>query len=101
MKDHFSLVGERCSHDQQFSVLKQRARENEIVITHLLTGLCKHYYYQSCLANINLTQFNGLCSLKHGESHHQSINVPTAWARAFLLDYLQGEQAVTYHADPV
>jgi hypothetical protein len=33
--------------------------------------------------------------------HHQPINVPTAGAQAFLMDYLQGEQAITHHAGPV
>jgi hypothetical protein len=26
--------------------------------------------------------------------HHQPINVPTAGAQAFLMDYLQGERAI-------
>jgi hypothetical protein len=35
------------------------------------------------------------------EHHHQPINVPTARAQAFLMDYPQGERAITHHADPV
>jgi hypothetical protein len=34
-------------------------------------------------------------------SHHQPINVPTAGAQAFLMDYPQGERAITHHAGPV
>jgi hypothetical protein len=33
--------------------------------------------------------------------HHQPINVPTAGAQAFLMDYPQGERAITHHAGPV
>jgi hypothetical protein len=29
--------------------------------------------------------------------HHQPINVSTARAQAFLIDYLQGELAITHH----
>jgi hypothetical protein len=32
--------------------------------------------------------------------HHQPINVPTAGAQAFLMDYPQGERAKTHHAGP-
>jgi hypothetical protein len=32
------------------------------------------------------------------DSHHQPINVPTAGAQAFLMDYPQGERAITHHA---
>jgi hypothetical protein len=34
-------------------------------------------------------------------SHHQPFNVPTAGAQAFLMDYPQGERAITHHAGPV
>jgi hypothetical protein len=33
--------------------------------------------------------------------HHQPINVPTTGAQAFLMDYPQGERAITHHAGPV
>jgi hypothetical protein len=33
--------------------------------------------------------------------HHQPINVPTAGAQVFLMDYPQGERAITHHAGPV
>jgi hypothetical protein len=33
--------------------------------------------------------------------HHQPINVPTAGEQAFLVDYPQGERAITHHAGPV
>jgi hypothetical protein len=33
--------------------------------------------------------------------HHQPINVPTSGAQAFLMDYPQGERAITHHAGPV
>jgi hypothetical protein len=33
--------------------------------------------------------------------HHQPINVLTAGAQAFLMDYPQGERALTHHAGPV
>jgi hypothetical protein len=33
--------------------------------------------------------------------HHQPINVPTAGTQAFLMDYPQGERAITHHAGPV
>jgi hypothetical protein len=42
-------------------------------------------------------QFQRLCH----HHHHQPINVPTAGAQAFLMDYLQGEPAITHHAGPV
>jgi hypothetical protein len=32
---------------------------------------------------------------------HQPINVPTAEAQGFLTDYLQGEGAITNHANPL
>jgi hypothetical protein len=34
-------------------------------------------------------------------NHNQHINVPTAGAQDFLLDYPQGEWAITHHAGPV
>jgi hypothetical protein len=37
----------------------------------------------------------------HHHHHHQPINVPTAGAQAFLMDYPQGERAITQHAGPV
>jgi hypothetical protein len=43
---------------------------------------------------------NAYASLSHTH-HHQPINVPTAGAQAFLMDYPQGEQAITHHAGPV
>jgi hypothetical protein len=36
--------------------------------------------------------------LKKMHHHHQPINVPTAGAQAFLMDYPQGERAITHHA---
>jgi hypothetical protein len=33
--------------------------------------------------------------------HHQPINVPTAGAQAFFMDYPQGERTITHHAGPV
>jgi hypothetical protein len=33
--------------------------------------------------------------------YHQPINVPTAGAQTFLMDYPQEERAITHHADPV
>jgi hypothetical protein len=33
--------------------------------------------------------------------HDQLINVATAGAQAFLMDYLQGERAIILHAGPV
>jgi hypothetical protein len=36
-----------------------------------------------------------------GMYRHQPINVPTAGAQAFLMDYPQGERAITHHAGPV
>jgi hypothetical protein len=33
--------------------------------------------------------------------HHQPINVPTAGAQTFLIDYTYGEWAITYHVGPV
>jgi hypothetical protein len=33
--------------------------------------------------------------------HHQPINVPTTGAQTFLMDYPQGERAITHHAGPV
>jgi hypothetical protein len=41
------------------------------------------------------------CTRIHITSHHQPINVPTAGAQAFLMDYPQGERAITHHAGPV
>jgi hypothetical protein len=37
----------------------------------------------------------------HHHHHHQPINVPTAEAQAVLMDYPQGERAITHHAGPV
>jgi hypothetical protein len=33
--------------------------------------------------------------------HYHPINVPTAVAQAFLMDYTQRERAITHHAGPV
>jgi hypothetical protein len=33
--------------------------------------------------------------------HHQPINVPAAEVQAFLMDYTQGERAISHHAGPV
>jgi hypothetical protein len=33
--------------------------------------------------------------------HHQPINVSTAGAQAFFMDYPQGERAITHYAGPV
>jgi hypothetical protein len=33
--------------------------------------------------------------------HHKPINVPTAGAQAFLMEYPEGERAITHHAGPV
>jgi hypothetical protein len=39
--------------------------------------------------------------LKVHHHHHQPINVPTTGAKAFLMNYPQGEWAITHHAGPV
>jgi hypothetical protein len=39
--------------------------------------------------------------LLYHHHHHQPINVPTAGAHAFLMDYPQGERAITHRAGPV
>jgi hypothetical protein len=56
-------------------------------------------------------KYNGFCTHKHilynyllahiSMCHYQPINVPTAGAQAFLMDYPQGERAITHHASPV
>jgi hypothetical protein len=33
--------------------------------------------------------------------HHQPINISTAEAQTFLMDYPQAEWAITHHAGPV
>jgi hypothetical protein len=33
--------------------------------------------------------------------HHQPINALTVWAQAFLMDFSQGERAITHHAGPL
>jgi hypothetical protein len=38
---------------------------------------------------------------KGGHHHHQPIIVPIAGAQIFLMDYPQGERAITHHAGPV
>jgi hypothetical protein len=37
----------------------------------------------------------------HHHHHHQPINAPIAGAQAFLMDYPQGERAITHHTGPV
>jgi hypothetical protein len=37
----------------------------------------------------------------HHYRHHQPINVPTAGAQAFLIDYPQRERAITHYAGQV
>jgi hypothetical protein len=37
----------------------------------------------------------------HHHHHYQPINVPTAGTQAFLMDYPQGERAITHHVGPV
>jgi hypothetical protein len=46
---------------------------------------------------IYVTIFNERICIDH-HHHHQPINVPTARAEAFLMDYTQGEWAITHHA---
>jgi hypothetical protein len=38
---------------------------------------------------------------KRHHHHDRPINVPTAGAQAFLMDYPQGEGAITHHAGSV
>jgi hypothetical protein len=33
--------------------------------------------------------------------HHQLINVPSAGAQAYLVDYSQGERVIVHHTDPL
>jgi hypothetical protein len=40
-------------------------------------------------------------SLYHHHHHHQPINVSTAGAQAFLMDYTLGERSIIHHAGPV
>jgi hypothetical protein len=47
------------------------------------------------------SHIRGLVKCGHHHHHHQPINAPTAGAQAFLMDYPQGEQAITHHAGPV
>jgi hypothetical protein len=48
------------------------------------------------------SQLHSVLSLvKLHHHHHQPINVPTAGAQAFLMDYPQGEQAMSHHVDPM
>jgi hypothetical protein len=42
-----------------------------------------------------------MCKLNDHHHHHQPINVPTAGAQAFLMDYTQGERAISHYAGPV
>jgi hypothetical protein len=39
-----------------------------------------------------------VCGQQH--HHHQPINVPTAEAQAFFMDYQQGDRPLTHHTDP-
>jgi hypothetical protein len=41
-----------------------------------------------------------MCDMFH-HRHNQSINVPTAGAQAFLMDYTYGKQAIVHHAGRV
>jgi hypothetical protein len=42
------------------------------------------------------------CSVSYSlDTHLQPINVPTAGAQTFLMDYTQGIRAITYHGSPV
>jgi hypothetical protein len=47
----------------------------------------------------NKRELNRLFILFH--FHYQPINVPTAGVQAFLMDYPQGERAITHPAGPV
>jgi hypothetical protein len=49
----------------------------------------------SVIPNMYISQYRLRCH------HHQPINVPTAGAQAFLMDYPQGDRAITHHAGPV
>jgi hypothetical protein len=42
-----------------------------------------------------------LQSISWFQYRHQPINVLTAEAQAFLMDYTQGERTITHHARPV
>jgi hypothetical protein len=48
-----------------------------------------------CQNNIEISAIHSLSGSYH--HHHQPINVPTAEAQAFLMDYPQGERAITHH----
>jgi Na+-transporting NADH:ubiquinone oxidoreductase subunit NqrE len=63
---------------------------------HFLNILFKCVYFVVCQYKIQTkpTRINS-------SSHHQPINVPIAEAQAFLMDYPQGERAITHHAGPV
>jgi hypothetical protein len=59
-----------------------------------------HLTYLSIITDDRLTICHA-CNTSHHHHYHQPINVPTAGARAFLMDYPQGERAITHHAGPV
>jgi hypothetical protein len=54
------------------------------------------HVYADALARV-ASPHSGLLVRLH---HHQPINVPTAGAQAFLMDYPQGERAINHHAGP-
>jgi hypothetical protein len=66
-----------------------------------------HHYVLSCKNKQTKRGFHFFYKListltpNHHHHHHQPINVPTAGAQAFLMDYPQGERAITHHAGPV
>jgi hypothetical protein len=41
------------------------------------------------------------CKDMHITSSSSAINVPTTGAQAFIMDYTQGERAISHHACPV
>jgi hypothetical protein len=69
-------------------------------LKRILSCLCSFIRKKEHFAKIThkyTTQTNSHKSLNH---HHQPINVPTAGAQAFPMDYTR-ERGITHHAGPV
>jgi hypothetical protein len=55
-------------------------------------------FAHSCLTSAIARTIRWVIVRENNHHHHQPINVPTAGAQTFLMDYPQGERAITHHA---
>jgi hypothetical protein len=92
---------EKCHWLQAYKPLTLYPRRSSSGISELLSVLPKRLvtiWSDVCLLQTLINSFFHQVSYHH---HYQSINVPTAGAQAFHMDYTQRERSINHHASPV